>query len=159
MTISSDVSHASFRERVHALVGHTTWRESSGGGARYRNGIPGDHMIAAALSFGRAHAEDIGPDIAFDIATGRAGHYGRVCAALGKALGRDRSVLVRRNRACLGHVSMAAYHVVMGTPCPAMPAGMAEADWRNLVAAGACVLERMAEDALALAARKARFAA
>ena len=159
MTNHNDASHSSFRERVHALVGHSAWRDSVGGGSPYRNGIPADHMIAAALSFGRAHKDDIGPDIAFDMATGSAGHYGRVCAALGKALAGDRSVLVRRNRAYLGHVSMAAYHVVLGRPCPSVPDGVKEDDWRDLVAAGAYVLERMAEDALSLAARKSRWAA
>ncbi|WP_426287502.1 hypothetical protein [Luteibacter sp. E-22] len=145
-----------FRERVYALAGHGTWREPTGGGTTHLRAIPTDHMIAAALSFGRANPADVGPDIAIDMATGIAGHYGRVCAALGRALSADRSALVRRNRQRIGHVAMAAYSVVLGRACPGAPVGVNEEDWGDLVAAGALVLERLAEDALALAARRAR---
>jgi hypothetical protein len=145
-----------FRERVYALAGHSTYREPTGGGTTHLRAIPTDHMIAAALSFGRRNPNDVGPDIAIDMATGIAGHYGRVCAALGRALSADRSALVRRNRQHIGHVAMAAYSVVLGRACPGAPDGVGEDDWGDLVAAGALVLERLAEDALALAARRAR---
>ncbi|NID14359.1 hypothetical protein [Luteibacter yeojuensis] len=156
-----------FRERVFALAGHSTYREPTGGGTTHLRAIPADHMIAAALSFGRRSvrnssgvfvpdANDVGPDIAIDMATGIAGHYGRVCAALGRALSADRSALVRRNRQHIGHVAMAAYSVVLGRACPPCPDGVTDEDWGDLVAAGALVLERLAEDALSLAARRAR---
>lgn len=159
-----------FRERVFALAGHSTWREPTGGGTSHLRAIPADHMIAAALSFGRRMVRnasgglvpdqnDVGPDIAIDMATGIAGHYGRVCAALGRALAGDRSALVRRNRQHIGHVTMAAYSVVLGRACPGAPDGVSDEDWGDLVAAGACVLETLAEDALALAARRNRRAA
>lgn len=148
-----------FRERVFALAGHSTWREPTGGGTSHLRAIPADHMIAAALSFGRRNPNDVGPDIAIDMATGIAGHYGRVCSAMGRALAGDRSALVRRHRHIIGHVAMAAYSVVMGRACPGAPDGVEDEDWRDLVAAGACVLEQLAEDALALAARRARRAA
>lgn len=154
-----DTSRPSFRERVYALAGRSTWREPTGGGTTHLRAIPADHMIAAALSFGRRSPGDVGPDIAIDMATGIAGHYGRVCAALGRALGADRSRLVRRNRAHIGHVSMAAYSVVLGRACPPAPDGIDEDEWRDLVAGGARVLEQLAEEALSLAARRARRAA
>lgn len=145
-----------FRERVYALAGHSTYREPTGGGTTHLRAIPADHMIAAALSFGRRSPDDVGVDVAIDMATGIAGHYGRVCAALGRALSADRSALVRRNRQRLGHVAMAAYSVVLGRACPPCPDGVTDDDWGDLVAAGALVLERLAEDALSLAARRAR---
>lgn len=148
-----------FRERVYALAGHSTWREPTGGGTSHLRAIPADHMIAAALSFGRRNANDVGPDIAIDMATGIAGHYGRVCAALGRALAGDRSALVRRHRQIIGHVAMAAYSVVLGRACPPCPDGVTDDDWGDLVAGAALALETLAEDALALAARRNRRAA
>lgn len=74
-------------------------------------------MIAAALRFGRRHPQDKGPDIAIDMATGRAGHFGKICAASGKALNGDRSALVKRNRGNIGHVTMGAYNAVLGRAC------------------------------------------
>lgn len=152
-------SRPSFRERVFALAGHSTWREPTGGGTSHLRAIPADHIIAAALSFGRRDAKDIGPDIAMDMATGRAGHYRPICEALGKALAGDRSVLVKRHRAHIGVVAWAAYQAVMGRPQPPMPDGVRADDWNDLVAAGAYILETLAEDSLALAARRARRAA
>lgn len=116
-------------------------------------------MIAVALSFGRCSPGDIGPDIAIDVATGIAGHYVRACAALWRALGADRSRLVRRNRARIGHVSMGAYSVVLGRACPPAPDCIDDGGRRDLVAGGARVLEQLAEDALSLGARTARRAA
>jgi hypothetical protein len=152
-------SRPSFRERVYALAGHTTWREPTGAGTSHLRAIPADHMVAAALSFGRRNPQDVGPDIAMDIATGLPGHRRPVCAALGKALAGDRSVLVRRNQGYIAHVALAAYWAVLGRPVPDAPDGIAAEDWGDLVAAGALVLERLAEDALALAGRRNRRAA
>lgn len=152
-------SRPTFRERVYALAGHSTWREPTGAGTSHLRSIPADHLVAAALSFGRRSPSDIGPDIAMDIATGRAGNYARVCEALGRALGADRSVLVRRHRPYVAVIAMAAYNAVMGRVQPPKPHDVDADDWNDLVAAGAYVLETMAEDALALAARRARRAA
>jgi len=155
-----------FRERVYALAGHTTWREPTGAGTSHLRAIPADHMVAAALSFGRRtlpngrpDPNDIGPDIAADLATGRAGNYARVCEALGRALSADRSVMVRRHRPYVAVVAMAGYNALMGRAMPPRPHDVNEDDWNDLVAAAAYVLETLAEDALALAARRARKAA
>lgn len=152
-------SRPTFRERVFALAGHSTWREPTGAGTSHLRAIPSDHMVAAALSFGRRDAKDIGPDIAMDMATGRAGNYARVCEALGRALSADRSVLVRRHRPYIAVAAMAAYNAIMGRQMPAVPHDVDADDWNDLVAAGAYILETLAEDALSLAARRNRRAA
>ncbi|MCM2311379.1 MAG: hypothetical protein NDI84_08250 [Steroidobacteraceae bacterium] len=153
-------SPPTFRERVQALAGKSTFREPSGPGSTdARRAIPADHMVAAALSFGRRNADDIGPDIAFDMATGRMGHHIRVCSALGSALGRDRSVLVRRNRPYIAVVAYAGYLEAIGMRAPVKPEGMRDDDWEALVGAAVLILERLAEDAVALAGRRARRAA
>jgi hypothetical protein len=148
-----------FRERVMALAGHSTWREPVGGHSTTMRQIPTDHLVAAALSFGRRGANDIGPDIAFDMATGRMGHKARVCEALGRAMAADRSRMVQRNRPVIGVIAWAAYCAVLGLPAVPRPQCVHEGDWGDLVAAGALILERLAEDALALAGRRARAAA
>lgn len=150
-----------FRERVHALAGHGTWREPSGGHSSEAKQIPTDHLIAAALSFGRRNPRDIGPDIAADIATGRPANYLRVCEWAGRRLVGDRDTrAVRRNRAHLGHATMAAYNaMVRGYSVPLPPDGVTEDDWAQLVLGVCLMLEHEAEDALALAARRYRRAA
>jgi hypothetical protein len=127
-------SRPTFRERVHALAGHSTWREPSHpGSVDARRTIPTDHLIAAALSFGRRGPDDIGPDIAYDIATGRMGHHRRVCLALGRALAGDRGAIVRRNQAFIAVVAWAGYSAVVGLGAVPKPAGCTQDDWDALV--------------------------
>lgn len=153
-------SRPTFRERVHALAGHSTWREpSQPGSVDARRTIPTDHLIAAALSFGRRGPDDIGPDIAYDIATGRMGHHRSVCLTLGRVLAADRSRLVQRNKPFVAVVAWAAYSNLVGLGQVPRPDGCIEDEWKDLVAAACLVLERLAEDALALASRRARRAA
>lgn len=148
-----------FRERVYALAGHSAWREpGTASGTSHLRAIPSDHMIAAALAFGRRNPSDIGPDVAIDMATQRPGNRLKICAALGKAMAGDRSVLIKRNRDYIAHVAQGAYWAVMGRT-PTKPEAMDMDDWANLIAAGACILETLAEDALTLVARRNRRAA
>jgi hypothetical protein len=150
-------SRPTFRERVAALAGHSTFREPAAPGAvNAQRQIPTDHLIAAALSFGRTGPNDIGPDIAYDMATGRMGHHRRVCLALGQALASERSRVVTRNRPYIAVVAWAGYSAVVGLGTVPRPDGCAQEDWDVLVPAAALILERLAEDALSLAARRAR---
>lgn len=147
----------SFRERVHSLAGKTTYREPMEGHSTAASQIPSDHMIAAALSFGRRDRDDIGPDIAFDIATGRHGHYRQVCAWLGRHIASDRAAEIVRLRPWTAHVATAAYNaVVSGWQVPHAPAGVAEKDWGGAVLLACMLLQYSADDALALAARRNR---
>ena len=148
-------SRPPFRERVQALMGHSTYREPSGPSTTQRT-VPADHMIAAALAFGRRDREDIGPDIAIDMATGRRQHARKVCEALGRALAADRTALARRMRPYVAIVAADAYgSLVDGHRYPA-PEGADPEDWSTMVAAACLILERLADDALALAARRWR---
>jgi hypothetical protein len=154
-----------FRERVHALAGHTTFREPAGGRSTEQKPIPADHMIAAALSFGRQSHDDIGPDIAFDIATGAPSHQRRVLAWLGAQLSglathaADGYGPARRCSSHLGLAAVYAYNaIVRGYFCPPPPQGVRERDWQELLLFACLLLEQAAEDALALASRRARAA-
>lgn len=157
MSTFENNSRPSFRERVHALAGHTTWREPTGGGTTHLRAIPADHLVAAALSFGRRNPSDIGPDIAFDIATGSPGHYAKCCEWAGRAVAGDRSAAARRALPWAAHVAVSAYNaLVRGYSVPPAPEGVRTDDWGQLVLFACLMLEYAAEDALALAARKAR---
>lgn len=150
-------SRATFRERVSALVGHGTFREPSGAAPTADRKIPADHMVAAALSFGRRCEGDVAPDIAFDMATGRMGHYRRICEWLGRTMAGERSAAVMRNRAWVGVAAMFAYRsVVLGETPPPPPEGVTEQHWGELIIFGGLLLEYAAEDALALAERRTR---
>lgn len=152
-----DTSRPSFAERVFALAGHGSWRDPVGSSARHLRAIPTDHLIAAALSYGRDGPRDIGPDIAIDMATGVAGHWRTICERLGAILAGDRSAACRRLRPHAAHAALAAYNaVVRGLRVPDEPDDVRRDDWQEAVLFGCLLLERMAEDALARAARKYR---
>lgn len=155
-------SRPSFRERVHMLAGRSTWREPAQGTSEQR-AIPADHMVAAALAFGRVNAADVGPDIAFDMATGRPGHYRVVCEWLGRTLATEaqhragKMASVRRCAPYMGHVAVHAYNAtVQGWQCPPAPEGISSRDWGETLLFACLLLEQAAEDALSLAARRAR---
>lgn len=178
MTPATHEAHSrpSFRERVLALAGHSTWREPSQGARSTQRQVPADHMIAAALAFGRKSLRDarghvvlgagggvvpdphdIGPDIAIDMATGRPANYARICEWAGRAIAGDRSAAARRGNAWVAHVAVAAYNaLVRGYSVPGAPDGMRKDDWEQLVLYACLLLEYSAEDALALAGRRAR---
>lgn len=155
MTDHFDRSRSPFRERVQALAGHPTFREPAAGSTEQRT-VPTDHMIAAALSFGRRDRDDIGPDIAIDMATGRRQHALRVCEALGRALASDRSALVKRMRPFIAIVAADAYGLLVDGRRYPVPDGAIREDWDTLVSAACLILERLADDSLALAARRWR---
>lgn len=156
-------SRPSFRERVHMLAGRSTYREPIEGRSYDPKPIPADHMVAAALAFGRVNAADVGPDIAFDMATGRPGHYRQVCAWLGSTLASEaqhragRMASVRRCAPISGHYAMWAYNVVVqGWQPPPAPEGISDKDHGETLLFACLLLEQAAEDALSLAARRAR---
>ncbi|HEV2679716.1 MAG TPA: hypothetical protein VGV14_04390 [Rhodanobacter sp.] len=149
-------SRPTFRERVHALAGHGTFREPAQGSSEQRQ-IPADHLIAAALSFGRRNPRDIGPDMAIDMATGRPGHYLKCCEWAGRAVAADRGAPARRAKPWAAHVAVSAYNaLVRGYSVPPAPEGCREDDWAELVLFACLLLEYAAEDALALAGRRHR---
>lgn len=151
-----DRSRSPFRERVMALAGHGTFREPTApGSAPGPNPMPADHVIAAALAFGRRDRDDVGPDVAVDMATGRRGHWRSVCLWLGQQLAADRSAACRRVRPWAAHYAVWAYNAtVTGQQFPPAPEGVAAKDHGEVALFACLLLEQAAEDALALAARK-----
>jgi len=144
---------ADFRERVMTLAGCSTWREPVEGRGSDTRRVPTVHLVAAALAFGRRGPDDIGPDIACDLATGRAGHAVRVARGLRIAMGKDRSRLVHRNRHWLQVVADSGYMVAMGQRILPCPEGMDVDDYCVLVEAARRILLRAADESLAEAER------
>jgi hypothetical protein len=149
-------SRPTFRERVLALAGHGTFREPASGSSEQRQ-IPADHLIAAALSFGRRNPRDVGPDMAADMATGRPANYLKCCEWAGRAIASDRGAPARRAKPWAAHVAVSAYNaLVRGYSVPPAPDGCRPSDWAELVLFACLLLEYAAEDALALAGRRHR---
>lgn len=145
----------SFRERVAALVGGTTWREPGAGARTGPPPLPAAHAVAATLGMARRSPADISPDIAIDIALGTTAHYQRVCEWMGRELSKDRCVAVDRCRAHLGWIAVVAYRaVVLGDMVPPAPEGCPERQYGELVLYSIIVLQNQADDALHLAARR-----
>ncbi len=152
-------SAPTFRERVFALAGHSTWRQPSDGARGEQRPIPADHLVAAALAFGRHGAKDIGPDIAFDMAVQREGHKRQVVLWLGAQLAAERSGACKRLRDWAAHYAVWGYNaMVHGSQFPPAPDGVADKDHGQVALFACLLLERAAEDALALAGRRARAA-
>jgi hypothetical protein len=150
---------APFRERVMALAGRGGVCEPTAGGGSVRGTVPPDHMVAAALAFGRRDRADVGPDIAMAMATGRLGeaHTLRVLRWLGGLLAGDRSAACRRLRPWAGHYALWAFNAAMrGWQVPPAPEGVADDDHATVLLFAYLLLEQAAEDALALAARRWR---
>lgn len=159
-------SRPSFRERVAALQGAgTSWREPVEGRSSAMKPIPGANMTAGNLSMARSDGDDIGPDVAYDILTGRPGHATKVCRWLGRQLAREarhRSGNVSEARRCIPHLGLIAVlayrYEVLGEAFPPAPDGVSGGDWGTMLIFAALLLEHAAEDSLALAERRARRA-
>lgn len=151
-------SRPPFRERVMALAGRGGYREP-GQGSSERQTVPPDHMVAAALAFGRSGPDDVGPDLALAMATGRIGEAQtlRVLRWLGGALAGERAASLKRVRPYLGHVAIYALNATTkGWQVPPAPDGVESKDWGEAVLFACLLIEHAAEDALALAARRWR---
>lgn len=149
---------APFRERVMALAGRGGYREPGMGGGD-RPTVPPDHMVAAALSFGRRGPDDVGPDVAIALATGRISEAQTLRALrwLGGLLASERKGATGRVRPWAGHVALCAWNAaIKGWQVPPAPEGVAESDWGEAVLFACLLIEQAAEDALALAARRWR---
>lgn len=151
-------SRPPFRERVLALAGHGAFREPTPPGTQQRT-VPADHMIAAALAYGRRGPEDVGPDVAVAMATGTLAEGQRLRALtwLGHMLASERSGACKRLRPYAAHYAVWAWNAAtQGMQPPPAPEGVAEQDHGECLLFACLLLEQVADDALALAARRWR---
>lgn len=148
-------------ERLGALAGHTTYREPVGGRTSRHGVIPADHELCIALGMARRKDDrnDVGPGLAFDIATRSERHKHHVlpliaCAMVGDD-GRWRRV-IRRNRPFIAVVVADAYmRVIYGHGYP-VPDGMDAGEFGLLSDAAEKIMLTLAEEAVDRAARAMR---
>ena len=100
-----------------------------------------------------------GSDVALDVALARTDSARRPVREVAAAMATDRdSRACRRNRPWMRIIVWAAYvELVYGWPQPQLrPSEVTQADWALLTEAAVVILERLAEDAVAEAARRGR---
>lgn len=147
-------------ERLARLAGGTTYREPVGGRTTRTAVVPPDHELCIALGWCRRRNDpfDIGPDVAFDMATGGGRNMARVVRTLANALDADRrnSRVVMRCRPFLQIVAADAYARLVYLQRFSAPEAMHPADWETLSEAAYKVLNTMACDAVSRAAQHLR---
>lgn len=151
----------SLLERLGRLAGATGWRQPAEGAGGARRAIPVEHELAMALGMARTSDPlDIGPDIAFDLATGSSRHQRQVCEALAKVLlseAKDHRA-VRRNRPFLAVACHAAYVRLVYGHDASKPDHMPQGDWEVLTDVAERVLAAQADEAVERAVRALRKA-
>lgn len=146
-------SPPTFRERVAALVGSSTWREPGGSRATGPAPLPAAHAVAAALAMVKRGAGDVGPDIAMCIALGSDAKRGLIVALLANAMKADRHPLTRRNVRTMGYVANCAFDIVVHGRWRERVDAISEHDWDLLLPSACRILEALADAALAEAER------
>ena len=148
-------------ERLGKLAGATGWRQPVEGTGTARKAIPVEHELCIALGMARTSDPlDIGPDIAFDIATQSGRHQRKVCEALAKVLlseAKDHRA-VRRNRPFLAVACHAAYVRLVYGHDASKPDHMPQGDWEVLTDVAERVLAAQADEAVERAVRALRKA-
>ncbi len=71
-----------FVERVARLAGRTAYRDPGNPRGTRQDQLPDEHAISTALAFARLDREDIGPDVAYCLATGSDAYRNKVCRQL-----------------------------------------------------------------------------
>jgi len=151
----------SLLERLGRLAGATGWRQPVEGTGTARKVIPVEHELAMALGMARTSDPlDIGPDIAFDMATQAGRHRRKVCETLAKVLlseAKDHRA-VRRNRPFLAVACHAAYVRLVYGHDASKPDHMPQGDWEVLTDVAERVLAAQADEAVERAVRALRKA-
>lgn len=145
-----------FWERLSRICGEGTYRMPvEAPSARSTPQIPAAHMLTQALSYARQGADDVGPDIAFDMVCQSTTYAGRVVRTVATAMCQDRARAVRRCRPWMRIVVWAAYAtVVHGMRQDQLrPSEMATQDWDLLTEAAERILLSLAEQAVTRAER------
>ena len=140
----------SFLERLSVLAGKTSYRIPVEGRSSQVKAIPVEHSIAIALAYAREGGDDIGPDMAYDMATASYRHRTRIVRTVAEAIKKDRHCRpVRRNRHLVHLACEAAYQrahnrsIVFDAPL-----GTNMADWEFLIEASYRIMQSMAESAV-----------
>lgn len=144
-----------FLERLQRLCGESAYRMPVEGRSTRPGSLPAAHQLAAALGMARQGKDDVGPDIAFDMVTGRATTAGRVVRTVAEAMGLDRNRAARRCRPYLRIIVWASYAAIVGgsRQDQLRPSEVTQADWALLTEASERIMLSLAEQAVSRAER------
>lgn len=152
-----DSDRPEFVERCARLAGGTTYRVPVEGRGTRHDHLPASHAIAAALAMSRRGAQDVGPDVAYCIATGSDGYRRSVVVRLAEAIGgmgigRE----IRHSRAHVAEACGAAWDAVVHQQrgvSDRRPEGCSMRAWDTMLLAAIGVLHDSAWDSLYRAER------
>jgi hypothetical protein len=158
MGISADIytaERASFRERVAALVGRSTWREPMEGHSTAPLKMT-DQDVAAALAYARQGPDDIGPDMAYCIICGSDWHRARIIKGLATALFHSGGHWLRRGRPYLLTIADDAFCALVHQRRIVRPEGCPPRTYDALLLVALSTLQNVAEESLHRAERAFR---
>ena len=158
MGISADIythERASFRERIAALAGGTTWREPCGGRSTDPDRMT-DQDVAAALAYARRGPADIGPDVAYCIVCQSNTNRERIVRELAAALVESGGYYLRKARPYVTSIAMQAFDSAVWQARCARPEGCGEKAYSALLIAGVATLHSLADTAISDAGRAFR---
>jgi hypothetical protein len=158
MGISKDIytaQKASFRERIAALVGRSTWREPMEGHSTAPLRMT-DQDVAAALAYARQGPDDIGPDIAYCIVCGSDWHRARIIKNLATALYHGGGHWVRHGKPYLLTIANDAFRATVFLERITRPDGCPAKTYDMLLAAALGVLTTAADESIYRAERAFR---
>jgi hypothetical protein len=144
-----------FEERLAKLTGESTYRMPVEGRSTRSAQVPPAHQLAQALAYARLGANDVGPDVLFDIVTGRTTYAQRCVRLVAQAMCADRNRAARRCRPYMRIIVWAAYATAVGgmRQDQLRPAEVDARDWDLLTEGAERILLSLAEQALQRAER------
>lgn len=144
-----------FLERLQRLCGESAYRMPVEGRSTRPGSLPAAHQLAAALGMARQGANDVGPDIAYDLVTSRTTYATRVVRTVADAMNSDRNRAARRCRQWMRIVVWASYATIVGglRQDQLRPSEMKQADWDLLTDAAERIMLSLAEEAVSRAER------
>jgi hypothetical protein len=158
MGISRDIytaERATFRERIAALAGRSTWREPMEGHSTAPLKMT-DQDVAAALAYARQGPDDIGPDIAYCIVCGSDWHRARIIKGLATALFHAGGHWVRKGKPYLLTIADDAFRTVVWQQRVTRPEGCPAKTYDVLLLTGIGTLSQAADEAIRAAERAFR---
>jgi hypothetical protein len=149
MGVSAEIythEKATFRERIAALAGRSTWREPMEGHSTDPAKMT-DQDVAAALAYARQGPDDIGPDIAYCMICGSDWHRARIVRLLAEALASSGHAW-RGARPYTLTIADQAFRSVVWQERVCRPEGCPERVFGNLLLAGVAALHSQADEAI-----------
>lgn len=146
------------QEKLTTLVGVSGYRVPTEGRAANHRPYPEANRIIELLMEGSLGRGDMGPHLAYDIATESMGaQKERICQYIAKVMRSERMAAVMKNKGWVKWAAIAAYRwATIKSPMPPAPEGVSDKHWFELTAFGVLIAQHTAADTMGRAIRVAR---